>query len=242
MLKALVDACGDLLHPRMLWLIVWPLGLAIVIWIVIGALIGGDAVAWLTTTMRASTVGEWLARWVPIDAMTAGLGWLLLVALAVPLVLVTASLIVGLVSMPKMVAHVASRNFPTLERRTGGTVGGSIGNALIAVGVFLALGVLSLPLWLFPPLWPVLAAALMGYLNQRLFRYDALSEHASAAEMAELFRRDRRSLYGLGVAVSLLSYIPLAGLIVPVLAGLTFIHYSLARLAALRGGANPEPL
>lgn len=238
MLKALVDAFSDLLHPRMLWLVVWPLGVAIVLWVVVGAIVGDDVVHWLTTTVRASAAGEWLARWVPLDAVTTGLGWLVLLALAVPLVLVTASVIVGLVSMPKMVAHVAARNFPALERRNGGTIAGSVGNALVAIGVFLVLGVLSLPLWLVPPLWPVLAAVLMGYLNQRLFRYDALSEHASAAEMMELFRRHRGPLFGLGVLVSLLSYVPLAGLIVPVLAGLAFIHYCLARLATLRQNAT----
>jgi hypothetical protein len=237
MIKALVDALGDLFHPRMLWLVVWPLGVAILAWIMIGALIGGDVVAWLTTSLRASAVGEWLAQWLPLDAMTTGLGWLLLLALVVPLVLVTASLIVGFVAMPAMVKHVADRSYPALARRSGGTVAGSVANALVATAVFIALGALSLPLWLVPPLWPVLAAALMGYLNQRLFRYDALSEHASAEEMSELIRRHRASLYILGVIVSLLSYVPLAGLIVPVLAGLAFIHYSLARLAVLRQAA-----
>jgi CysZ protein len=150
-------------------------------------------------------------------------------------VLATASLIIGFVSMPMMVEHVAARSYPTLERRRGGTLAGGVGNALLAVGVFLGLGMLSLPLWLVPPLWPLLAALLMGYLNQRLFRYDALAEHAAADEMRELVTRNRRELFGLGVLVSLLSYIPFAGLAVPVAAGLAFIHYCLRRLSALRG-------
>ena len=79
-----------------------------------------------------------------------------------------------------------------------------------------------------------LAALLMGYLNQRMFRYDALAEHAGATEMRDLVARNRRELFGLGVLVSLLSYIPFAGLAVPVAAGLAFIHYCLNRLAALR--------
>jgi CysZ protein len=238
MLKALVDAVADLLHPRMLWLMVWPVGLSLVLWGLVGILFGGQAVDWLATNARESTVGEWLARWLPVDAVASGVGWLLLIALGVPLVLVTASVILGVFSMPAMVAHVAQRNFPTLERYKGGTVAGSIVNALLAIVVFLALGLLSLPLWLIPPLWPVLAALLMGYLNQRLFRYDALAEHASATEMMTVFRRYRGSLYVLGVIVSLLSYVPLAGLVVPVVAGLAFIHYCLGRLAILRSGAG----
>jgi len=55
--------------------------------------------------------------------------------------------------------------------------------------------------------------------------------------MRELFRRHRREFFGLGVLVSLLSYVPFAGLVVPVAAGLAFIHYGLARLAGLRRAA-----
>lgn len=237
MFKALANALADLFHPWVLWLIVWPVGAAIALWGLVTALVGAQAVDWLAASVRQSSAGEWLAQWLPVAAVASGLGWLLLIALLVPLVLVSASVILSVVSMPAIVARIAARDFPTLKRRRGGTLAGSIGNALVAIAVFVALGLASLPLWLFPPLWPVLAAALMGYLNQRMFRYDALAEHASAAEMALLFSRERGALYALGVMVSLLSYVPLAGLVVPVLAGLAFIHYCLARLAALRRAA-----
>jgi len=235
----ILQACGrglrDLFHPKMIWLVVWPIGLALAAWIVLAILFGDDAVAWLSTTLSGSTIGRWIGRWLPVREITGGLGWVLLVVLLVPLVLATASVIVGIFSMPAMVEHVAGRSYPGLERRRGGTFAGSVGNAVLAVTVFLGLGLVSLPLWLVPPLWPVLAAVLMGYLNQRMFRYDALAEHAGADEMRDMFARYRRELFGLGVLVSLLSYIPFAGLVVPVAAGLAFIHYCLARLAALRG-------
>lgn len=239
----ILQACGrglrDLLHPKMVWLVVWPIGVSLVLWIVLAAFFGDDAVAWLSTTLADSTIGQWVGRWLPVREVTGGLGWVLLIVLLVPLVLATASVIIGVVSMPAMVEHVAGRGYPELERLHGGTLAGSVWNAVLAVAVFLGLGVLSLPLWLVPPLWPVLAALLMGYLNQRLFRYDALAEHAGAGEMRDFFKRYRRELFGLGVLVSLLSYIPFAGLVVPVAAGLAFIHYCLARLAASRGMPLP---
>ena len=234
-LQACVRGLRDLFHPKMIWLVVWPIGVSLVVWVVVAVIFGEDAVAWLATTLSDSTVGQWIARWLPVREITGGLGWVLLVVLLVPLVLATASLIIGFVSMPMMVEHVAARSYPTLERRRGGTLAGGVWNALLAVGVFVGLGLLSLPLWLVPPLWPVLAALLMGYLNQRLFRYDALAEHAAGDEMRALIARNRRELFGLGVLVSLLSYIPFAGLAVPVAAGLAFIHYCLRRLSVLRG-------
>jgi CysZ protein len=234
----ILQACGrglrDLFHPKMIWLVVWPIGVSLALWIVVAIFFGDDAVAWLANSLSQSTGGQWVGRWLPVREVTGGLGWVLLIVLLVPLVLATASVIIGVVSMPAMVEHVAGRSYPTLERRRGGTLAGSVWNAVLAVAVFLGLGVLSLPLWLVPPLWPVLAALLMGYLNQRLFRYDALAEHAGADEMQDLFKRYRRELFGLGVLVSLLSYVPFAGLVVPVAAGLAFIHYCLTRLAASR--------
>jgi CysZ protein len=91
-----------------------------------------------------------------------------------------------------------------------------------------------LPLWFFPPLWPVLPILLFAYLNQRVFRYDALAEHATGCEMETLIRRHRRELFLLGVALALFGLIPLLGFLAPVYGGLAFIHYCLARLAQLR--------
>jgi len=240
--QACVRGLRDLLHPKMIWLVVWPIGASIALWLVLAIFFGDDAVVWLSSTLSESTVGQWVGRWLPVREVTGGLGWVLLIVLLVPLVLATASVIIGLVSMPAMVEHVAGRTYPQLERRHGGTLAGSVRNTVLAVAVFLGIGILSLPLWLVPPLWPVLAALLMGYLNQRMFRYDALAEHAGADEMRAFFARYRRELFGLGVLVSLLSYIPFAGLVVPVAAGLAFIHYCLARLAVSRGGhSSPHP-
>ncbi|MDD1713552.1 MAG: EI24 domain-containing protein, partial [Methanoregulaceae archaeon] len=78
---------------------------------------------------------------------------------------------------------------------------------------------------------PFVAAA---YLNQRLFRYDAVGEHASAAEMATLFRNERAGWWGLGLLTGLVQFVPLLNLFAPVLAALAFIHFGLARLDAQR--------
>jgi len=148
--------------------------------------------------------------------------------------LITAVLIIGLFAMPAMVGLVAERAYPQLERRQGGTFAGSLWNGVMALVGLALLVVLSLPLWLFPLFWPVLPIVLFAYLNQRVFRYDALYEHATGWEMESLFRRHRRELFLLGVVVALFGLIPLLGLLAPVYGGLAFIHYCLARLAQLR--------
>jgi hypothetical protein len=101
----------------------------------------------------------------------------------------------------------------------------------------LGLGLLSVPLWLLPPLWPIIPLVILGWGNQRLLRYDALAEHADAAEMARIFRSRRGALYLLGVLLALAAYVPVLGFFAPVLFGLAFIHYLLGALATQRGVA-----
>ena len=94
----------------------------------------------------------------------------------------------------------------------------------------IGLGLISLPLWIFPPLWPAIPVAILGWVNQRLLRYDALAEHADADEMARLYRGRRGALYVLGLLFALAAYVPLVGFFAPVVFGLAFIHYLLGAL------------
>lgn len=131
--------------------------------------------------------------------------------------------------MPALIRVVAERDYPQLEREAGGGLVGSLWNAAIAITIFIALWLVTVPLWLLGVgvIVPFVAAA---YLNQRLFRYDAIAEHASAGEMAELFRNERVGWWGLGLLTGLLQFVPILNLLGPVFAALAFIHYGLARL------------
>jgi len=156
-----------------------------------------------------------------------------------PAMLVTALVITEIVAMPVIVRFVADRYYPGLGHAFGGSVAGSMANAAVAIVIFAVLWVVTLPLWLTgigAVLAPVLTSA---WLNQRLFRYDALADHASREEFADFVRTSRRELFGLGVLLSLLLYVPLFNLAVPVLAGLAFTHFGLARLALLRQSKIP---
>jgi uncharacterized protein involved in cysteine biosynthesis len=151
----------------------------------------------------------------------------------VPLVFVTALVITALFAMPALIGLVARRDYPLLKREKGGTLAGSLLNALIALAIFIAIWLVTLPLWLAGAgvIIPFVAAA---YLNQRLFRYDALAEHATQEEMRAIFARDRSLLWGLGLLAGLVQFVPILNLFAAVLAGLAFIHFCLARLSELR--------
>jgi uncharacterized protein involved in cysteine biosynthesis len=232
--KALIKAFASLLHPRMLLLMLWPLAIALVLWLGLAFAFWSQAAAWLQLQFQQSALIDWAITVWPLMYIATHLAWILLALLFVPPVLVTAVLIIGVFSMPAMVGHVSERAYPRLERRRGGTFAGSAWNSVAALLWLIVLTLLSLPLWFIPLLWPVLPIVLFGYLNQRVFRYDALAEHASALEMDTLIRRHRRELFLLGAALALCGLIPLLGFFIPVYGGLAFIHYCLARLAQLR--------
>lgn len=234
-LRALAKAFASLLHPKMLWLMVWPVIVALVIWVTLAALYWSQAASWIDVQMHQVPAYEWAISIWPLRLIAAWFGWLLLLLLFVPVVLITAVLIISLVSMPAMVAHVGERDYPGLARGKGGTVIGSIWNAAVALVLFVLLFAITLPLWLIPLLWPVLPMVLLGYFNQRVFRYDALADHGTAAEIADVVRRFRGELFLLGVALALIGHIPVLGFFMPVYGGLAFIHFGLDRLRELRG-------
>jgi CysZ protein len=232
--RALARALASLAHPKMLLLMIWPVAVALLLWTVLAILFGAQTVGWLQGYLTDSAVGAWASKWFPFNVIATVLSWIALLVLFIPLVLVTATVIIGVFAMPAMVTHVAAADYPTLELRHGGTFAGSVWNALAALAVFIVLSLLSLPLWFVPLFWPVLPVLLFAYLNQRVFRYDAVAEHAGVDEMRDLFRRHGTSLYLLGIVLSLIAHIPVVGFFVPVIAGLAFIHYLLERLAELR--------
>jgi CysZ protein len=232
---ALTRAAGNLFDPRIIAIVFLPVLISLVLWALLAWLFWGAWTGFVAGVMTTTTVAGWLqgwnATWV-ID-YTAALAVLIAV---LPAMFVTAMVITEIIAMPVIVKFVAERYHPDLRRASGGTLAGSIGNAAIAITVFALLWIVTLPLWL-TGIGAVLAPMLTSaYLNQRLFRYDALSEHASPGEFAQLIRSSRGDLFLLGILVSLLLYVPVVNLLVPVLGGLAFTQFCLARLAAVRAG------
>jgi len=232
--RSLFYAFANMFHPRMLWLMVWPMLIALTVWGVTAFFL------WMRTAVH---LAELLRQWVDLnvlfvrfevgDAMSI-VAQVLMVLLFVPIVWFTALLILSTFGMPAMVEHVASRRFPQLARRQGGGIAGSLWNGVVALAGLIGLGLVSIPFWLLPPLWPLIPVAILGWLNQRVLRYDALAEHATGEEMQRLFKARRGNLYTLGVILALLAYVPFVGFVAPVLFGLAFIHLLLAELQALR--------
>ena len=231
-------AVMNLLHPRMLWLMLWPVLVSLAVWIAAAFALWTKTALWL-----AGMLGQWLQSasfFLHLDLGTAAVvaANVILALLFVPLVYLTVLIILGIFGMQAMVEHVARRSYPSLERHRGGSLAGSLWNTVVALIGLAMLAVLTAPLWLVPPLWPLIPVAVMGWVNQRLLRYDALAEHASREEMRRIFAGRRGAMYLLGVLLALIAYVPVLGFFAPVLFGLAFIHYLLGALAELRHSAR----
>lgn len=259
------------LHPR------------VILWSLLPLALSGASVAllgWFYWEPAVGAVRHFLEQWSLVAAM---LQWLesigggafraliapiVVVALAVPAIVVLNLLLVAWLMTPAMVDLVARNRFPRLERRGSASawwqgLAWSLGCTFVAFVVLL----LSLPLWLVPPLALLIPPLVWGWLTARVLAFDALSAHATAAERRLILQAQRWPLLGMGVVCGLLGAAPslvwalgaVALVLAPVVivlsvwlytlvfafASLWFAHYTLPRLDRLRGlpvgGASPPP-
>ena len=227
--KAMSGAARSLVHPIILAILLVPMVVALPIWIGFG---WTNWDAW-TSCIQTAVVDHAGFSWMA-NRDVSRLGAAVVLAMLAPFVILTALLIATVFAMPVLVRHVAKSSYPNLARRHGGTVIGSIWNATAAIFLFTLLWIVTLPLWLLGPLAVCLPLVLSAYLNQRLFRYDALSDHADAVEMARIFEVARGRLFLLGLVTGVIYFIPPFNLIAPVVAALAFIHLCMDELERLR--------
>src|SRR5260221_6644442 len=106
---ALLKGLASLLHPRMLWLMVWPILVALAIWVTLAALYWGQAITWVDLELHQWSAYRWALSVWPLTLLATWLGWLLLLFLFVPVVLITAVLIISTGSIAALGAHLRQR-------------------------------------------------------------------------------------------------------------------------------------
>ncbi len=199
------------MHPRVIVLSILPLVLMVVLATVLVYFYWDAAVAWTRQALDAwpllSGLWNWIGQLFSSD-VTAILAPLVVVLAATPLIVVVSLLIVASLMAPALTRLVAERRFPALERKKGASFIGSVARSLgLTLLAMLAL-VVSMPLWLIPPLVLILPPLIWGWLTYRVMSFDALSEHATPAERNALLRAHRMPLLGIGVLCGYLGAAP----------------------------------
>ncbi len=224
---AFSKAARDLTRGGMLWHVLWPPLAAAALWTTVGFFFWTDGLALMAQAVpQLPWAGwEWITRWAAV--------FLLLAAFAM-LIYLTALLLVAVIALPYLIDHVAARDYPDLVRHGENAFWRSLGNTLAAGAVFLAGGLLSLPLLLVPGMVLVLPMLWAAWLNQRTFRVDALAEHATRAELKQLTAGKKPLFYLAGTGGALLAHVPVIQLVAPVFTALVFVHLGLAALRQQR--------
>lgn len=256
-------AAADCLRPRVIVLSLLPLILMVALSLTLGYLYWDAALDNVRSVLEGWSLMNTLFEW--LQGMGAGgfktvLAPLIVVIAVTPVIVLLSLLAVALLMTPALVGMVADRRFAQLERKHGGSLLASLfwslGSSLLAVIALLV----SIPLWLIPPLILVLPPLIWGWLTYRVMAFDALAEHASKPERLEILRRHRPWLLGIGVITGYLGAAPsllwASGalfvvafvILVPIaiwvytlvfaFSSLWFSHFSLAALQALRDEAT----
>lgn len=230
-LRAFGRSLRSLLQGGVVWHLVWPTAAALVLWLAIGIALWSPVVDALMEWING---WPWASDWLTASELGAAalliLIKIVLALLFVPLIYVTAAVLVAAIGLPLMLERVAESDYSDLELRRGGSNLGSVWNALFAGLVFLVGFVLTLPFWLIPGVGLVLSVLLTAWLNQKAFSYDALMLHADREELQRLPRDYKGATFGVGIGSALLAYIPVVNLFAPAFCGLAFAHFLLEAL------------
>lgn len=247
------------LHPRVIVLSLLPLALMVAVTLGLAWLYWDAAVAWTRQALDAwpllASFWGWLQGLFTGDVRNI-LAPLVVVLAATPVIVLLCLVVVAAFMAPALTRLVGERRFPALERKHGASFAGSVLRSLGLTVLAVVALVVSMPLWLIPPLVLVLPPLIWGWLTARVMSYDALAEHASAEERGVVLKAHRWPLLGIGVLCGLLGAAPsivwASGLLfaaaffllVPLaiwiytlvfaFSALWFAHYGLEALAQLR--------
>jgi len=247
-LLAFGRALRSLARRDIFWHLLWPGIVAALVWLVIAVFSWAALIAAVMGWIEGwAFVGGWLDSSEVFAAVTLIMVKLAVALAFVPLIYLTAALLVATIALPMMLERVAKRDYTDLELRRGGSNLGSAWNAVVASALFLGGLLVSLPFWLIPGVGLVASVLLTGWLNQRAFGYDALMLHADGGEMERLRATQRMPMLVLGGTCALLAYIPVVNLMAPAFSGLAFVHFMLEMLRRerQRNGVtllDPEPV
>lgn len=258
------------MRPRVILLSLLPLALMVLLAAGFGYFFWSASVAWTREALDAwpmlSSFWGWIGGLFSSD-VPAMLAPLVVIFAATPLIVLVSLLIVAGMMAGPLTSLVAERRFPALERKKGASFIGSVLRSLAFTVLALVALVVSMPLWLIPPLVLILPPLIWGWLTYRVMSFDALAEHANPEERQALLRQHRLPLLTIGVlcgylgaapsivwasgllfAAAFFVLVPLAIWIYTLVfafSALWFAHYCLDALAQLRlqrAAAVPPPL
>ena len=251
------------LMPRVITLSLLPLAMLMVLSVSWGYFYWAPTQDWVREMLASWQVLQSMMDWLQNNGageLQAVMVPLVVIFAITPALVVVSLLAVSLMMTPALVDLVVQRRFAHLALKHGGTTLTSLAWTLGSTVIALLAMLISLPLWVVPPLMFIVPPLIWGWLSYRVMVYDALVAHASRDERLEIGRKHRVWLLLMGVltgyigalpslvwasgalfAAAFLVLIPLAIWIYALVFAFTslwFAHYSLGALEALRAESD----
>ncbi len=260
-------AAAYCLRPRVIALSFLPLLLLVALALGLGYFYWDAALDGVRHVLEASAVLNGIWTWLQnmgVGQLKSVVAPLIVIFIVTPVLILVSLLTVSVLMTPTLTSLVAERRFPSIEKKQGSNglqaLLWSLGSSAMATAVLL----LSIPLWLLPPLILILPPLIWGWLSYRVLAYDVLADYASREEQRLVFKRHYGWLLLIGVltgylgaapsllwasgalfAAAFVLLVPLAIWIYTLVfafSSLWFAHYCLAALERLRAETVSHPI
>jgi len=235
--QAFWRALKSQMHPRMIFALFMPFAVIMLLTTVLLWLGWTPLTEWLNAELTESAVPTVVDPVIGTTAFLALKAWLIPIAavfILLPLAGIGGLAVTAIWIMPLVLAHVGKRDYPDVQARGKHATVISVWNAVWVSALFVVGWLITLPLWLIPPLGLVLTLFWWTFAFNRMMRVDAVVDHASPQERRVLWRDRSPGFWLLGLGCALLNLIPPAWVFLPVFSGLVYAHFSFEALRQLR--------
>ena len=197
--------------PRVMLLSLMPLALLLVLSLSWGYFYWESTQDWVRDTLSSWLLLQSAMDW--LQEHGAGHLQSVLVPIVVnfaitPVLVIITLLAVSWLMSPGLIKLVVDRRFGHLALKRGGSVWIGVFWTLVSTLAALLAMVITLPLWLVPPLMFVVPPLIWGWLSYRVMVFDALLNHASREERIAIGRKHRVWLLLIGVLTGYLGALP----------------------------------
>jgi hypothetical protein len=239
--QALLLSIVDLFHPRLIKFLFLPIAMGLILafgfWSLLIDSVQELAVSALGFFAGLEFLPNMIRQFLQSEGLLIGASAVMLFLLAVVLLPLVIMVLVWLSSffvMPVIHRHLEVRHGLSPIKKGQSISLDQIRNLIMSVAIYFMGTLVALFFWFFPPLMVLGTFLNLSYFNYRVFLDEALVEHASSAELAQLKATHRLELFGLSVVLTGVSLIPLGVFFVPLYGGLLFCHWGFRRLSEQR--------
>lgn len=220
-------------HPKMIAALFMPFVIALLGAIVLLWAFWSPLTGWLDMQISQWEVVNQFDQWLLAIGLFSFKVYLIPIMAAgilLPLAGILGLVIAAVFVMPIVLRHIERRDYKGVRRQGQHAVAIGAWNAVLVGTVFVFGWLVTMPLWLFPPLALILPVFWWAFAFSRIMRVDALVEHANGQERRLLWRRHNVQYWVMGLLLSIINLFPPMWLVLPVFSALVFGHYSLEAL------------